>query len=65
MTDCTFSLFAALFILISIAVYADNLNDLFASSSFDYGFAFVFSILGMIVAIAAGITMLVELLKNK
>ncbi|XP_048727491.1 uncharacterized protein LOC125645736 [Ostrea edulis] len=54
----------ALFILISISVYADNLNDMFSSRSFDYAFAFVFSILGMIVAIGAGVAMLVELLKK-
>jgi TRAP-type C4-dicarboxylate transport system permease small subunit len=60
-----FSFFAALFILISIAVYAGKSNDLFASSSSDYGFAFVVCILGMIITIAAGIVFLVELLKNK
>jgi hypothetical protein len=52
------------FILISIAVYASKTNDQFASSSFDYGYAFVLCIIGMIAAIAAGIVMLVELLKT-
>ncbi|XP_061180387.1 uncharacterized protein LOC133188929 [Saccostrea echinata] len=54
----------AVFILISVAVYAAKTNDLYENSDFNYHFAFAFSIIGMIAAIGAGVVMLVEIMKG-
>ncbi|XP_061180367.1 uncharacterized protein LOC133188904 [Saccostrea echinata] len=54
----------AVFILISIAVYAAKTNDLYKNIDFNYHFAFAFSIIGMIAAIGAGVVMLVERVKQ-
>ncbi|XP_062603973.1 uncharacterized protein LOC134265774 [Saccostrea cucullata] len=54
----------AVFILISVAVYAAKVNDLYDYVDFDYHFAFAFSIIGMIAAIGAGVVMVVEITKG-
>ncbi|XP_055998262.1 uncharacterized protein LOC125677535 isoform X1 [Ostrea edulis] len=54
----------AFFILISIAVYASKASDLLLLSDFKYHFAFAFSIIGMIAAIAAGVAMLMDMKQN-
>nr|XP_022294563.1 uncharacterized protein LOC111104749 [Crassostrea virginica] len=54
---------AAIFILISIAVFAAKMNDLFQSIPFTYHFAFAFCILAMLAAIGAGCLMLVDAMK--
>ncbi|XP_062580093.1 uncharacterized protein LOC134242090 [Saccostrea cucullata] len=57
------ALAGAVFILISIAIYAARAKDL-SPFDFDYHFAFAFSIIGMIAAIGAGAVMLVEIIKG-
>lgn len=63
--------FAALFILISIAVYAskgDELskeNALVGGASGDYHFAFAFSIIGMLAALGAVAVMMIEVVSNR
>ncbi|XP_055998267.1 uncharacterized protein LOC125645735 [Ostrea edulis] len=52
----------AVFILIAIAVYADEINDFYSAFDFNYHFAFAFSIIAMIAAIGAGVAMLVEMI---
>ncbi|XP_055998264.1 uncharacterized protein LOC125677535 isoform X3 [Ostrea edulis] len=54
----------AFFIIISIAVYAGKIKDMFPLVDFNYHFAFAFSIIGMIAAIAAGVAMLVDMKQN-
>ncbi|XP_055997902.1 uncharacterized protein LOC125647239 [Ostrea edulis] len=52
----------AIFILISIAVYADKINDQIPPQvDYNYHFNFTFSIIGMMAAIVAGVAMLVEM----
>lgn len=53
----------ALFILISIAVYASKADDLVGGTSVDYHFAFAFCIIAMLAALGAGAIMIVEALK--
>lgn len=53
----------ALFILISIAVYASKADDLVRGTSVDYHFAFAFCIIAMLAALGAGAIMIVEALK--
>ncbi|XP_061188415.1 uncharacterized protein LOC133196560 [Saccostrea echinata] len=54
----------AVFILISIAVYAAKTKDFYGNVDYNYHFAFAFSIIGMIVAIGAGGVMLVDIMKG-
>jgi hypothetical protein len=59
------SVFVAAFILISIAIYASKPNEQLQNQvDFSYHSAFAFSIIGMIAAIAAGITMLVDMKRS-
>jgi uncharacterized membrane protein YhaH (DUF805 family) len=68
---CIF-IFVAFFILVSIAVFADNIQDTvdkytyFFDTNVDYNhhFAFAFSILGMLAAIGCGIALLVDIVKG-
>lgn len=53
----------ALFILISIAVYASKADDSARGASVDYHFAFAFCIISMLAALVAGVIMIVEALK--
>lgn len=55
----------ALFILISIAVYAAKTGELTSHSVFEYHFAFVFCILAMLAALGAGSVMVVDAVKTK
>ncbi|XP_062579867.1 uncharacterized protein LOC134241861 [Saccostrea cucullata] len=58
----------AVFILISIAIFAARAKDLVTlvtvDLDIDYHFAFALSIIGMIAAIGAGAVMLVEIMKG-
>ena len=54
---------AAVFILISIAVFAVKLNDQLEGLEFSYHFAFAFCILAMLAGIGAGCMMLVDAIK--
>lgn len=64
-----FAFFAAIFILISIAVYASKGDEfskkgaLIEGASADYHFAFAFCILAMVAALGAGAIMMIEVVK--
>lgn len=53
----------ALFILISIAVYASKADGLVMGTSLDYHFAFAFCIIAMLAALGAGAIMIMDALK--
>lgn len=56
----------ALFILISIAVYSSKIGDFGLSQiTYDYHFAFVFCIMAMLAAVAAGSVMVVDAVRSK
>ena len=54
---------AAIFILISIAVFAAKTNDKLEGQEFSYHFAFAFCILAMIAGIGASCLMLQDAIK--
>lgn len=64
-----FAFFAAISILISIAVYASKGDELskedavIQGASADYHFAFAFCILAMLAALGAGAIMMIEVVK--
>lgn len=54
----------ALFILISIAVFASKVDDLITGTVLDYHFAFAFCIIAMLAALGAGAIMMVDVVKS-
>ncbi|XP_062590931.1 uncharacterized protein C16orf52 homolog B-like [Saccostrea cucullata] len=53
----------AVFILISIAVYAAKINDINTGEIFKFHFAFAFCILAMLEGLGGGVLMLIEMMK--